>query len=92
MNPKPRFQFSIAELLGAAVLAAVACGLLRLAFAWPGTVNWGPSCLVVIAATSAVAAIGCLAHRPYRCAVIGLALAVTYACGMFTFFWIYGAG
>lgn len=69
-----RFQFSIADLLRAALFAAIGCALFRLALAWQGE-EWMRTTLDGLAITCGAASLGSLWRQARSGVFTGLAVA-----------------
>ena len=87
-----RIQFSLANLLGSLLFVAIACGLVRLGFDWPGDVRWVAPASIILAAFFVGASIGILMKRPYLGGAVGFCVAIIYMFFAATLFLIYGAG
>lgn len=87
-----RIQFSLANLLGSFLFAAIACGVVRLGFDWPGGLALPMPTFAIPAISCVGASIGTLLKRPCAGAIVGLSFGLAYGFVSVAVFLICGDG
>lgn len=87
-----RIQFSLANLLGSILFAAIACGLGQFAFDRTGDLDLPIPAFVIPAMCCIGASIGALLKRPYAGAIVGFSFGLAYGFVAIAVFWIFGDG